>query len=257
MARLPAAARRPGKLRLSPTRLRLYLFCPKAYDYYYHRGLRWGEMSAASSLGGSLHRALQEFHAGAAPPSLDALIDGFRSRWISAGYQDPAEEAAHQSAGEAILRQYFETAPAAGRESLLVERQVKWEYPEFILTGKLDRLDRLPGGELEIVDYKSGRREVTEEAVRGSLAIAVYQLIVARLNPDVPVLATILCLPTGASATVRRAPEELDEIEREVQAVAQRILAEQQFEPAPGEQCGHCAFQRICPASWTRRGGHA
>src|SRR5436189_6460915 len=64
--------RRPGKLRLSPTRLRLYLFCPKAYQYYYVRGLRWGEISPASSFGGSLHRALQAFHeAGAlAPPSV-------------------------------------------------------------------------------------------------------------------------------------------------------------------------------------------
>jgi RecB family exonuclease len=249
-----APARRPGKLRLSPTRLRLYLFCPKAYDYYYHRGLRWGEMNAASSLGGSLHRALQEFHAAGplAPPSLDALIDTFRSRWISAGYQDDAEEAVHRSAGEAILRQYFEMAPAAGRETILVERQVKWEYPEFILTGKLDRLDRLPGGELEVVDYKSGRREVTEAEVRGSLAMAVYQLIVSRLHSDTPVAATILCLPTGASATVRRTPEELDEIEREIRAVAQRILAESLYEPTAGPHCERCAFQRICPASWTR-----
>jgi hypothetical protein len=29
--------RRPGKLRLSPTRIGLYLFCPKAYHYYYVR----------------------------------------------------------------------------------------------------------------------------------------------------------------------------------------------------------------------------
>src|SRR5437763_491469 len=49
--------RKPGKLRLSPTRLRLYLTCPKAYHYYYVRGLRWGETSAASSFGSSLHRA--------------------------------------------------------------------------------------------------------------------------------------------------------------------------------------------------------
>jgi putative RecB family exonuclease len=254
MAPRTTAPRRPGKLRLSPTRLRLYLFCPKAYHYYYIRRLRWGEMTAANSFGGSLHRALQEFHAAGTltPPSVDELIGSFRSRWSAAGYSDSAEAAEQLSAGEEILRQYFDTAPGAGHETVLVERQVKWEYPDFILSGKLDRLDRLAGGELEIIDYKSGRRTVTEEEVRGTLAMAVYQLIVSRLNPGTPVSATILCLPTGASATVRRTPEELDAIEQEIGAVAGRILSESRYAATPGPHCARCAFERICPAAWTR-----
>lgn len=255
MARQHASTRRPGKLRLSPTRLRLYLFCPKAYHYYYVSGLRWGEMTAASSFGGSLHRALQSFHEAGplAASSVEDLLENFRSSWTTAGYQDSAEEAEHRDAGESILRQYFEAAQVPGREAVLVERQVKWEYSDYILTGKIDRLDRLPGGELEIIDYKSGRREVTEEEVRASLAMAVYQLIVARQRPNTPVLATILCLPTGASATVRRTPEELEGIEREIGAVAARILAETTYAATPGPHCAGCAFQRICPASWTRQ----
>jgi putative RecB family exonuclease len=245
-----------GKLRLSPTRLRLYLFCPKAYHYYYIRGLRWGEITAASSFGSSLHRALQAFHDRGvlAPPSVEDLLQNFHSSWTTAGYQDSAEEAERRNAGEGILRQYFETARAPGRETLLVERQVKWEYPRYVLTGKLDRLDWLPGGELEIIDYKSGRQSVTEDEVRGSLAMAVYQLIVARLHPQAPVLATIYCLPTGARVTVQRSAEELDRLEEEVGAVAEQILGETSYTATPGPHCASCAFQRICPAAWTRRG---
>src|SRR5262249_8700509 len=122
------------------------------------------------------------------------------------------------------------------------------------LTGKLDRLDRLPGGELEIIDYKSGRQSVTEEEVRGSLAMAVYQLIVARLYPSTRVLATLLCLPTGARATVQRSATELDELEREFETIAERILAETSYAAAPGPHCARCAFRRICPAAWTEEG---
>jgi putative RecB family exonuclease len=268
MTRRSPPTRRPGKLRLSPTRLRLYLFCPKAYHYCYVKGLRWGEMSPASSFGGSLHRALQAFHeAGAlAPPSVEDLLQNFRSSWTTAGYRDSAEEAEHRDAGENILRQYFEAAQVPGREAVLVERQVKWEYPEFsilrerdqlelpgyVLIGKLDRLDRLPTGELEVVDYKSGRREVTEDDVRASLAMAVYQLIVARMYPNTPVLATVICLPTGAKATVRRAPEELDQLEQEIRMVAVRILTEATYNATPGAHCARCVFERICPAAWTK-----
>jgi putative RecB family exonuclease len=248
--------RNPGKLRLSPTRLRLYLTCPKAYHYYYVRGLRWGETTAASSFGSSLHRALQSFHAAGSltPPSIEDLVQNFHTGWIAAGYQDGAEETERRAAGEGILRQYFESARDTPRETVLVERQVKWEYPRYILTGKLDRLDRRPGGELEIVDYKSGRQSVTEEEVRGSLAMAVYQLIVARLYPQTPVLATLLCLPTGDRATVQRSTEELDELEREIEAAAERILGEAEYGATPGPQCAQCAFRRICPAAWTDEG---
>jgi putative RecB family exonuclease len=255
MVRRRAASRPPGKPRLSPTRLRLYLFCPKAYHYYYVRGLRWGEMTAASSFGGSLHRALQTFHqAGSlAPASVEELLEGFRSGWTTAGYRDSAEEAEHQEAGEQILRQYFEAAPIDGRETLLVERQIQWEYADYLLIGKIDRLDRLPNGELEVIDYKSGRREVTEEEVRGSLAMAIYQLILARRHPESPVLATILCLPTGATASVRRTGAELDELEQELGQVAARLLAEIEYAPTPGPHCARCAGERICPASWTKQ----
>src|SRR5205823_12518367 len=93
-------APRPGKLRLSPTRLRLYLFCPKAYHYYYVRGLRWGQMSAGYALGGSLHRTLEAFHREGPGEDVAGLLQQFSSAWSTRGYEDPAEESAHYTAGE-------------------------------------------------------------------------------------------------------------------------------------------------------------
>src|SRR5436853_7034673 len=48
-ARQPRPAPRqpaPRLPRFSPSRISLYLFCPRAYFFYYHRGLRWGGMTA-------------------------------------------------------------------------------------------------------------------------------------------------------------------------------------------------------------------
>jgi putative RecB family exonuclease len=243
----------PRKLRLSPTRIGLYLFCPKAYHYYYVRKLRWGQLSAGHSLGGSLHRALQAFHGAGTSQDVSDLIAGFQSAWTTAGYRDPAEESDHFAAGEEMLRSYFEEAQRSGRETLWVERTVSWEYSRYVLFGKIDRLDRLPTGELEIVDYKSGRREVREEEVRESLALALYQLVVARKYPDETVSAAIYSLRSGSAASVLRAPGELDELEEDFASIAERILGETLYAPTPGPHCAACAFQRICPASTTRR----
>jgi CRISPR/Cas system-associated exonuclease Cas4 (RecB family) len=84
--------------------------------------------------------------------------------------------------------------------------------------------------------------------------MAVYQLIVARLYPGTPVLATLLCLPTGARATVQRSSAELDELEQEIDSVAERILAETSYAATAGPHCTRCAFRRICPAAWSEEG---
>src|SRR5215212_11947353 len=175
--------RTPGTPRFSPTRLALYRFCPKAYHYYYVRGLRWGQMTAGHSFGGTLHRTLEEFHRQGAQADLSALLQTYRGRWIEAGYSDAEEAARHFEAGEELLRRYHAEAVATGRETIAVEVTLRVEYPGFALFGKIDRLDRLADGELQVIDYKSGRLTVTEEEVRASPALAIYQLLVARNYP--------------------------------------------------------------------------
>jgi RecB family exonuclease len=248
-ARVEKAPAPPRLPRFSPTRIELYLFCPRAYFFYYHRGLKWGGITAGHAFGGSLHRALQDFHrrGGAEQVSLDELLHTLRERWSDAGFASEEEAAARLAEGEALLGQYYEIHPEPGRETLWTEKTVQHRYDAFVLFGKVDRLDRRPDGALEVVDYKSGRLSVTEDEVRESLALKIYQLLVARQHPGTPVYTGILCLRSGQSASVLRTDEELDEAEREISAVVRRILRDEEMPPLPGEQCRDCVYPRICP----------
>src|SRR3954468_24478015 len=108
----PAAPKVP---RFSPTRIGLYLFCPRAYFLYYQRGLRWGGGTAGHALGGSVHRALQVFHerGGADELSQEELVGHLREKWSEQGFSSPEEAAAHLAAGEDLLLRYYESAAAA------------------------------------------------------------------------------------------------------------------------------------------------
>lgn len=252
----PPAPRLP---RFSPTRIGLYLFCPRAYLYYYHRGLRWGGRSAGCTFGGNLHRALQAFHnrGGAEAVPLEELLSGLRERWSDAGFASAEEAASHLAAGEALLQQYYQAPPEPGRVTLWTEKTVQHRYERFVLFGKIDRLDRRPDGSLEVIDYKSGRQTVTEDEVRDSLALRIYQLLVARANPGTSVHAGIVCLRGGASASVLRSEEELSQVEDEVVHTVHTILGDEAMEPVPGEQCRECVYPRVCPAGrqWLRTHG--
>lgn len=255
-AKKSAKSTAPKIPRFSPTRIELYLFCPRAYHFYYEEGLRWGGMNAGMAFGGNLHRTLQAFHNQGAHEgvSLDDLLTQLREGWSAAGFSSPEEAAAHLSAGEAVLAQYYHSAPAEKRETVWTERTVQYRYEEFVLFGKIDRLDRWPDGSLEVVDYKSGRLSVTEEEVRSSLALMIYQLLIARNNPEVEVYAGILCLRTNVSAVIHRTRAELEQVEQEVIETVRTVLADQVKAALPGPQCRHCQYPRICPPGrrWLR-----
>ncbi len=242
----PAAPKLP---RFSPTRLNAYRFCPRAYGFQYDQGLRWGGTSASQSFGGSLHRTLQVFHqeGGAASISVDELKRQLASTWSASGYATEEEADAARTEGERLLEQHHAQANEPGRTTLAVERTVQWRYDDLVLFGKIDRLDRRPDGALEVIDYKSGRRVPTESDVRESLAMAIYQLLVAREHPGTPVVTTLLHLRTGQSASVARTDDELRVVEEEALTLARAILADREKLARPGPQCHQCPYPRICP----------
>lgn len=256
-AAAPKAPKQPPLARYSPTRLNLYRTCPRAYLLQYDKKLRWGSLTAAKSFGGSLHRTLQDFHdlGGADEVSLDALKARLGERWSAKGYGSDEEAAAFLSAGEQMLEHYHLASREPGRETLGTELTVQRRYDGFVLFGKIDRLDRRPDGALEVIDYKSGRRVYAEDDVRGSLAMTVYQLLVAREHPGVPVYTGIISLRTGDRTFVLRTAEELDAAERDIAALVAEITADTVKAPTPGEQCRTCPYPSACPEGrdWLQR----
>lgn len=246
----------PKLPRFSPTRIELYRFCPRAYRFYYEEGLRWGARNAGFAFGGNLHRTLQTFHNRGAQQriSLDGLLAQLREDWSEAGFSSPEEAAAHLSAGEAVLTQYYHSTPDVERATVWTEKTVQHRYDEFVLFGKIDRLDRRADGALEVVDYKSGRLTVSEEEVRASLALTIYQLLIARNHPGVEVYVGILCLRSAVHLAIRRTDAELNDAEREVLTLVRAILEDEEKAALPGPQCRSCQYSRICGSGrqWLR-----
>ena len=107
------------------------------------------------------------------------------------------------------------------------------------------------------MDYKSGRLGVTEEDVKGALAMSVYQLLAKRNSPDRRVFATIHALRGGVTASASYTDEEMLELEEDLRGVGITIL-EKDFEavrPVPLPRvCPSCDFLPLCTRAWKREG---
>ena len=260
----PPPVKKPRKPEFSPTRLRAFLTCPMLYrlDYVEKVGKFYHRARAGFTFGSTLHQALQTFHedGGTASVSAPELVAKMETVWQSQGYTDAAQEQAHKVEAARILETYHAASEARAEETrpFLIEKMLKWDMGPFVLTGRIDRIDEhLSDGALEIVDYKSGRTNVTEADVKGAVAMSVYQLLAKRSNPDRRVFATIHALRGGVTASASYTDEEMDALEDDLRGLGLAIL-EKDFEavrpvPLPRE-CPYCDFLPLCTRAWKREG---
>ena len=246
--------RQPRKPSLSPSKISTYLACRVMYKYTYidKIGRFYYRHKAYHSFGSSLHRTLEDFHksGGAEAQSPEQLIETLHTVWTSLGYASLEEEERRIGQAGELLERYHQEYFVEGVRTLFIEKQLKWDMGEFILLGRLDRLDEHPDGTLEVIDYKSGRLSVSEDEVRDDLAMGIYALLTHLNNPDRPMSASIYCLRSGEKGTAAFTQEDFAEIEDGVRVIAEEILQTDEdsvIEPAwLPNVCPECDYLRLC-----------
>ncbi|TMD26894.1 MAG: PD-(D/E)XK nuclease family protein [Chloroflexi bacterium] len=154
---------------LSPTTLNDYLKCPRLYWYNHHPGLVEEPRSVAMERGGFLHEVLQDFHEHEADwrqleteqqrawfeDLLSRHIDGYLSR-MEAVLDRKREEKQVRSLLANYIRSITGMQFIRRLGTLAVEKRFHLELDGVEVVGKIDRVNDVGDGEVEVVDYKTG-----------------------------------------------------------------------------------------------------
>lgn len=244
----------PRKPTLSPSKITTYLACPVKYKWTYvdERGRWYLKSKSFFSFGTTLHKVLQRFHdeGDQGVTTVHEATAAMEESWIEAGYSSQEEMTQAMAEGRAIIADYVEKvqkSPVTSK-TLFIEKTLRMEMGDFVLLGRLDRLDELEDGTLDVVDYKSGRTSVDSEEVGNDLAMSIYQLLVKSHNPDRPVQATIIALRAGSRASASLSDEDLARLKADLLQLGQEIL-NRDYEglvPVGKEICHRCDFLPLC-----------
>jgi len=120
-----------------------------------------------------------------------------------------------------------------------------------LLRGYIDRLDVAPGGEIRVVDYKSGAapREVFE--AKALFQMKFYALVLLRTRGVVPHQLRLLYLTDQQVLSYAPEEAELLRFERTLAAIWSAIMRAAEtgdFRPNPGRLCDWCDHKPRCPA---------
>ncbi len=234
-------------MRLSYSSISTYETCPAKYKFQYEDKLPTTS-SPALAFGDALHRTLHRFHDRPVPvaPSVEELHEMLDAEWVDDGYRDPGEEALYREHARQVLAEYHRANAGSFRIPAALEFRFTVEIEGVQLSGVIDRMDRIPGGGYEIVDYKTSRRLPPKAIVDRDLQLSLYYLAAQEIWGIEPERLTLYYLLPGERMTTFRTPADADDLRRRIATVAERIAAGK-FEPRANPLCDWCDFQHVCP----------
>ncbi len=269
----------------TPSRLNAWLDCPRRYRFTYldrpapQKGPPW----AHNSVGASVHNALAGWWREPYERRTTAVAGLLLTKgWITEGFRDQEQSTEWRDRARAMVSGYTSTLDPSD-EPVGVERTVATRTHVIAVSGRLDRLDRR-GEELVVVDYKTGRRPLTEDDARSSLALAIYAVASSRVMHRPCHKVELHHVPTGSVAAWEHTDETLarhigraEEIAMEASEADERYRSwrgdaapargargarqaapesgpatvpaeiDAVFAPRTGPICSWCDFRRRCP----------
>ena len=231
-----------------------YLACPMKYLWTYvdARGKWYLKAKSYYSFGTTLHKVLERFHdsGDSGVTTVGDALKVYEESWLEAGYSSPEEMQEAFGEGREIVINTIEEELRRDPDvrTVAVEKFLRSDLGPFVLIGRIDRIDQYPDGTLEIVDYKSGRWQVTEDDVKSDLAMACYQLLIRKNFPGVPVKATIHALKAKMKATASMTDAELASFEADIRLLGEQMLATtiEDHSPSVKPLCEDCDFLTLC-----------
>ncbi len=229
---------------LNFSKIKTYKECPLLYKYKYIEDKREG-LTPASSLGVSIHRALDAYHASSNDPS--ELLAYYDDCWLGAGYSSAGEQMEWYLKGQKMMEDYVQAEYERKTTVDSTEREFIFEQDGWTFRGKIDRIDKHPDGSWEVIDYKTGTDVDLSIPVTDSLQLGIYSVGARRAwNMQ---KGKVTYYFTAFNQTQSAPFEAFDEqkILNTFIEVGKQIEAGH-FEPNPAH-CEACAFRGTCPSS--------
>jgi putative RecB family exonuclease len=248
---------------LSPSRAADFKSCPLLYRFRSIDHLPQLP-SRVATRGTLVHAVLEElFDLPAADRTLAAARNLLPGAWqrvlaqapesatLFAGDTDGNELAEWLDSASGLLANYFALEDPTRLEPEAREQLVEIVIEGLRLRGYVDRLDVTPGGDIRVVDYKTGATPREAFEAKALFQMKFYALVLWRTRGVVPRQLRLIYLADTDTLTYSPDADELERFERTLRAIwaaIERATAAEDFRPSPGRLCDWCDYKGLCPA---------
>ena len=245
----PFLPKRGEGVLLSASDIDTYRTCPLKYKFA--RVFRIPqEPTIHQRFGILVHQVLERFHAGeGASGSLGQLLGLLDAGWRRSGFGDTEEERQLRGKAAASLQRYWDRFRSEDSEPMWFERSFTFKLGPHLLRGRVDRVDRLPGGDYELIDYKTGRPKSSDQLI-DDVQLSLYAVGAREAWSLESSSQAYYYVLDDEKVTVPADQTDRAEWIREVAMEVAAGILSQGFEPTPSyAACSVCDYRLMCPAA--------
>ena len=238
--------------------------CPRQCAFRYICRLPADQPRPAMDFGSAAHGAFEAFTRerrerlarGEQPPDRADLARCYDAAWARTSLPAEADAETWRQRAEPMLDLFWAAESAHQAETVGEELRFRLRiqldsdaHVVVVVSGFIDRIDRLPSGSVELIDYKTGQAGLPQEA-ESSLQLSIYALACRdALNLGLPERVTLYAVEQGQRSSADRTDAALDTLRADLASRARQIRGSD-FSPTPSQRsCGWCDFTALCPAS--------
>ncbi|HEY7937880.1 MAG TPA: ATP-dependent DNA helicase [Candidatus Limnocylindrales bacterium] len=242
-----------------------YERCPLQYAFASVYRIPTARTAGYFAFGHAAHAAFEQFTKerrarlarGEAAPTKADLEAIFAAEWRSAEFGDRTTEAEYLRKTGNLLERFWDGELSTSSEAIHEELEFSLAIEPgdgsspVIVSGSIDRIDRLPGGGIEVIDYKTGRI-TSQKDVGDNLQLSIYALACRdALGLGTPERVTLYFTESSIRMSTTRTDAELDAARLDILARAARIRSGD-FAATPSKRtCGYCDYAALCPSRVT------
>jgi DNA helicase-2/ATP-dependent DNA helicase PcrA len=244
----PFLPRRGEGLQLSASDIDTYLRCPLKYKFA--RVFRIpSEPTINQRFGILMHQVLERFHdATSADHSIEEMLTLLETAWRRGGFGESEEERQFHAKALKACARYHERFKSEESEPVWFERPFHYKLGVHHLRGRVDRVDRLPDGRYELIDYKTGRPH-TPAQLEQDIQLSIYALGARNAWEIETAVQSYYYVLDDQKVPVEFGEEQRAWITETVAEVGDGIQS-QSFEPTPSPTaCSMCDYRIACPAA--------
>lgn len=237
----------------SYSQIETFFTCPLQYRYQYIQNIPITQQ-ANESFGISIHKTLEIFYKkfiNNKNLTLKNLLEIYHKSWVPIGYSSSNHERRMKEEGEKMLTNYFKTFHKDSLTILFLEKKFKIKLtPKINLIGKIDRIDKNTDSEIELIDYKTGKKP-EEEEIKKSVQLGLYALVAKDKNflnfPLSQIKLSFYYLQFNEKISFKLKKEDIQKVKKTIFEVIEKIN-QKLFDPKVGPWCDFCPFKILCEA---------
>ncbi len=238
--------RRGDGLLLSASDIETYRSCPLRYKF--GRVLRIPtQITRHQRFGIAVHQVLERYHAQGGG-TLEQLLSLLEESWRRAGFGLHEDDRDLHEKATAALRRYHERLAQQRSQPVWFERAFSFSLGRHHVRGRVDRVDRLPDGGYELIDYKTGRPK-SEQQLQQDIQLSLYAIAAKESWQLEAASQAYYYLLDDVKMPLPSGGGESEWVRQTAIEIAEAILQER-FEPTPSPTaCGMCDFRIVCPVA--------